>query len=64
MEVMDLDHDCFLVKLDNEQDYFKALTDGPWTIFDHYILVQQWSPRFKTSDPLPKKMIVWVQLPA
>ncbi|CAL1396119.1 unnamed protein product [Linum trigynum] len=58
MEVMDLNHDCFLVKLENEQDYFKALTNGPWTIFYHYILVQQWSPRFKTSDPLPKKMIV------
>ncbi|CAI0431003.1 unnamed protein product [Linum tenue] len=64
MEVLDLDHDCFLVKLDNEQDYFKALTDGPWTVFDHYLMVQQWTPQFKASDPLPKKMIVWVQLPA
>ncbi|CAI0623125.1 unnamed protein product [Linum tenue] len=64
MEVMDLDFDCFLVKLDNEQDYFRALTDGPWVIFDHYLVVQQWTPKFKVSDPLPKKMIVWVQLPA
>ncbi|CAL1405363.1 unnamed protein product [Linum trigynum] len=64
MEVKDLDHDCFLVKLNNEQDYFRALTDGPWVIFDHYLVVQQWSPKFKASDPLPKTMIVWVQLPA
>ncbi|CAI0404925.1 unnamed protein product [Linum tenue] len=64
MEVLDLDRDCFLVKLGNEQDYFKALTDGPWMIFDHYLVVQQWTPAFKVSDPLPKTMIVWVQLPA
>ncbi|CAI0391510.1 unnamed protein product [Linum tenue] len=64
MEVKDLDHDCFLVNLDNEQDYYRALTDGPWVIYDHYLVVQQWSPRFKASDPLPKTMIVWVQLPA
>ncbi|CAI0404379.1 unnamed protein product [Linum tenue] len=64
MEVKDLDHDCFLVKLDNEQDYFSALTDGPWVIHDHYLVVQKWTPKFKVSDPLPKMMIVWVQLPA
>ncbi|CAL1412967.1 unnamed protein product [Linum trigynum] len=64
MEIKDLDHDCFLVKLDNEQDYFRALTDGPWVIFDHYLVVQQWTPSFKASDPLPKTNIVWVQLPA
>ncbi|CAI0403606.1 unnamed protein product [Linum tenue] len=49
---------------DNEHDYYRALTDGPWVIYDHYLVVQQWSPRFKASDPLPKTMIVWVQLPA
>ncbi|CAL1354810.1 unnamed protein product [Linum trigynum] len=64
MEILDLDHDCFLVKLDNEKDYFRALRDGSWVIFDHYLAVQQWTPHFKVSDPLPKKMIVWVQLPA
>ncbi|CAL1371475.1 unnamed protein product [Linum trigynum] len=64
LEIRDIDYDCFLVKLDNEQDYFRALTDGPWLIFDHYLVVQQWSPSFKVSDPLPKTMIVWAQLPA
>ncbi|CAI0400101.1 unnamed protein product [Linum tenue] len=64
LEIRDLDYDCFLVKLDNEQDYFRALTEGPWMIFDHYLVVQQWSPSFKVSDPLPRTMIVWAQLPA
>ncbi|CAI0466321.1 unnamed protein product [Linum tenue] len=51
LEAIDLDHDCFLVKLSNEQDYFRALTDGPWVIYDHYLVVQQWTPNFKVSDP-------------
>ncbi|CAI0398670.1 unnamed protein product [Linum tenue] len=62
-EVHALDDDCFLVKLGSDQDYFKALTEGPWVIFDHYLLVQQWTPSFRVSDQLPKSMVVWVQFP-
>ncbi|CAI0399505.1 unnamed protein product [Linum tenue] len=64
IEIMDLDDTCYLVQLSNDQDYFKALTNGPWVIFDHYLAVQQWTPSFGIHDPLPKTMIVWVQLPA
>ncbi|CAI0444957.1 unnamed protein product [Linum tenue] len=32
MEVKDPDHECFLVKLENEQDYFRALTNGAWKV--------------------------------
>ncbi|CAL1362247.1 unnamed protein product [Linum trigynum] len=63
MEIMDLDDACYLVQLSNDQDYFKALTDGPWVIFDHYLAVQQWTPSFGVLDPLPKTIIVWIQLP-
>ncbi|CAN1153675.1 hypothetical protein LINPERPRIM_LOCUS14853 [Linum perenne] len=30
MHIVDLDKRCFLVKFAMEQDYFKALTGGPW----------------------------------
>ncbi|CAL1382849.1 unnamed protein product [Linum trigynum] len=63
MDVHALDQDFFLVKLGNDQDYYKALTDGPWTIFDHYLIVQQWSPSFRVYDKLPSTMVVWIQLP-
>ncbi|CAN1279585.1 hypothetical protein LINPERPRIM_LOCUS17072 [Linum perenne] len=46
MHVVDLDRSCFLVKFANMQDYFKALTDGPWLIFDHYLIVHPWDPTF------------------
>ncbi|CAN1805116.1 hypothetical protein LINPERHAP1_LOCUS24142 [Linum perenne] len=32
MQVVDLDKDCFLVKFGNDQDYFRALTGGPWKV--------------------------------
>ncbi|CAL1413224.1 unnamed protein product [Linum trigynum] len=63
MEVFAMDKDFFLVKLGNDQDYFKALSDGPWVIFDHYLVVQQWTPAFRFTDKLPSTMVVWVQFP-
>ncbi|CAN1805117.1 hypothetical protein LINPERHAP1_LOCUS24142 [Linum perenne] len=63
MQVVDLDKDCFLVKFGNDQDYFRALTGGPWMILEHYLIVQQWDPTFRVSDKLPAKMVVWVRFP-
>ncbi|CAN1725561.1 hypothetical protein LINPERHAP1_LOCUS136 [Linum perenne] len=39
MHIVDLDKRCFLVKFAMEQDYFKALTGGPWILLDHYKMV-------------------------
>ncbi|CAL1353201.1 unnamed protein product [Linum trigynum] len=64
IDILALGQECFLVKLDNDTDYFRALTKGLWTIFDHYCIVFQWTPAFRMSDDLPKTMVVWVQLPA
>ncbi|CAN1305099.1 hypothetical protein LINPERPRIM_LOCUS26416 [Linum perenne] len=47
----------------NDQDYFRALTGGPWMILEHYLIVQQWDPTFRVSDKLPAKMVVWVRFP-
>ncbi|CAN1816349.1 hypothetical protein LINPERHAP1_LOCUS27742, partial [Linum perenne] len=63
LQIIDLNKNCYLVKFDNEQDDFKALTGGPWMIFDHYLVIQQWDPSFRVSDKLPSKMVVWARLP-
>ncbi|CAN1842297.1 hypothetical protein LINPERHAP1_LOCUS36804 [Linum perenne] len=39
MHIVDLDRSCFLVKFGNNQDYFKALTGGPWIILDRYLII-------------------------
>ncbi|CAN1790449.1 Putative ribonuclease H protein At1g65750 [Linum perenne] len=63
LHIVDLDRNCFLVKFAQEQDYFKALTGGPWMLLDHYLIVHQWDQSFRVSDDLPKKMVVWVRFP-
>ncbi|CAN1126964.1 Uncharacterized protein At4g02000 [Linum perenne] len=63
MHIVDLDKSCFLVKFGAEQDYFKVLTGGPWILLDHYLIVHQWTPAFRVSNDLPKKMVAWVRFP-
>ncbi|CAI0394249.1 unnamed protein product [Linum tenue] len=60
---MDLNNETFLVTFGNDQDYLRALTGGPWVILDHYLVVHQWSPAFRTSDKPHRRVVAWVQLP-
>ncbi|CAL1383990.1 unnamed protein product [Linum trigynum] len=63
MDVMDLNNSTFLVNFNNEHDYLHALTGGPWVILDHYLIVHQWSPNFRTSEKIHRSVVAWVQLP-
>ncbi|KAK9038425.1 hypothetical protein V6N11_023295 [Hibiscus sabdariffa] len=49
--------------LGRRSDYLAALTDGPWTIFGHYITVELWSPNFDPSQAYPKWILAWIRLP-
>ncbi|CAN1799479.1 hypothetical protein LINPERHAP1_LOCUS22125 [Linum perenne] len=63
LHIVDLDKNCFMGKFANDQDYFKALTGGPWMILDHYLIVHQWDHSFRVSNDMPKKMVAWVRFP-
>ncbi|CAN1775312.1 hypothetical protein LINPERHAP1_LOCUS13284 [Linum perenne] len=63
MHIVDLDKSCFLIMFSIEQDYYKALTGGPWILLDHYLVVHQWEPSFQVSNDMPKKMVAWVRFP-
>ncbi|CAN1850148.1 hypothetical protein LINPERHAP1_LOCUS39710, partial [Linum perenne] len=52
------DHiNCFLVKFANDRDYLKALTNGPWMILDHYLIVHQWNHDFCVFVNMPKIVV-------
>ncbi|KAK9042765.1 hypothetical protein V6N11_071125 [Hibiscus sabdariffa] len=55
IRLMDIENDYFLVTFKLCSDYLKVLANGPWTIFGHYLTVQQWTPEFTTSIPYPTK---------
>ncbi|CAL1380725.1 unnamed protein product [Linum trigynum] len=63
LEILDLNDDTFLTTFGNDQDYLRALTGGPWVILDHYLVVHQWSPTFRTSDKPHRSVVAWVQFP-
>ncbi|CAL1397875.1 unnamed protein product [Linum trigynum] len=63
LDIMDLNNDTFLVTFSNEQDYLTALTGGPWVILDHYLVVHQWSPSFRTGQKPHRSVVAWIQLP-
>ncbi|CAI0467257.1 unnamed protein product [Linum tenue] len=60
---MDLEDDVCLATFDNDQDYFKALTGGPWVLLDHYLIVHQWSPEFRVGEAIPRTVTTWVRFP-
>ncbi|QHO58457.1 uncharacterized protein DS421_3g90760 [Arachis hypogaea] len=46
IDVIDLGNDFYLVRFFAEDDLDHALLDGPWKIYDHYLVVYLWEPNF------------------
>ncbi|KAL4369146.1 hypothetical protein GQ457_05G010380 [Hibiscus cannabinus] len=63
LQLIDLENNYFLVRIEDPRDYRKILTEGPWTIYGSYLTVQPWSRSFSTSEKHPSRVVVWVRLP-
>ncbi|XP_031111916.1 uncharacterized protein LOC116015889 [Ipomoea triloba] len=61
--LIDIGFGFFVARFDNKTDYLHVLLDGPWKIFDNYLVAQRWEPDFKPRMAKLKKMAVWVRLP-
>ncbi|CAN0899550.1 hypothetical protein LINGRAHAP2_LOCUS20337 [Linum grandiflorum] len=61
--MVDLESEVFLAIFEESSDYYHALTGGPWTILDHYLVVFAWDSQFRVTDDLPQKMVVWIRFP-
>lgn len=48
--------------LSHDEDQAKALIDGPWLIYDHYLTVREWTPNFWPEWGTIDKVVVWVRL--
>lgn len=47
--IIDLGDGYFLVTFSHKEDKRKALEEGPWLIYDHYLMVREWSPNFNPA---------------
>ncbi|KAJ8766218.1 hypothetical protein K2173_022277 [Erythroxylum novogranatense] len=63
MKMIDLDNGFFLVKFQEEGDYFRVLTEGPWVVFAQAVAVQRWSPSFRPSQAVVSHAVVWIRIP-
>ncbi|KAL4335590.1 hypothetical protein GQ457_07G002370 [Hibiscus cannabinus] len=63
LQLIDLENNYFLVRVEDPRDYERILTEGPWTIYGNYLTVQPWSRSFSTSEKHPSRVVVWVRLP-
>jgi hypothetical protein len=62
ISIIDLGFEYFLVYFTNEEDYTKALEDGPWLLYDHYLITREWTPNFHPSNATIEKAAVWVRI--
>lgn len=61
MELIDLDQDYFLARFEAQRDYDYARFEGPWMIFDHYLIVQEWMPNFNPQTNKIERILAWVK---
>ncbi|GAY68969.1 hypothetical protein CUMW_268340 [Citrus unshiu] len=61
--VIDLENNYFLIRFKSNEDMEFVLTQGPWTLMGHYLIVQPWSPQFDSSKEECDSVIVWIRLP-
>ncbi|KAL4303605.1 hypothetical protein GQ457_10G024780 [Hibiscus cannabinus] len=57
IQLIDLENNYFLVRLEDMRDYEVVLTEGPWTIFGNYLTVQPWSRSFNTDEKHPSQVV-------
>ncbi|KAK9106790.1 hypothetical protein Syun_022801 [Stephania yunnanensis] len=44
-------------------DFIRALTEGPWMVMDHYIIIHQWVPNFIPRENIISTIPMWIRLP-
>ncbi|KAL4332409.1 hypothetical protein GQ457_07G003100 [Hibiscus cannabinus] len=63
IQLVDLENNYYLVRFGDPKDYTMALTQGPWTIYGSYLIVQPWSRDFTPMEKHPSHVVVWIRLP-
>lgn len=59
--IIDLSKDFFLMTFTSDKDRDFALGQGPWLIYDHYLIVREWTPNFQPENAAIDSVAVWVR---
>jgi hypothetical protein len=48
-DLLDIGNGFFVVKFDSKEDKTKVIKGIPWEIYDHYLLIRQWTQTFNEN---------------
>lgn len=60
-DIFDIGNGYYMLKFSDEDDKKKAMEEGTWTIFNHYLMVCTWSQDFISPDAKIDKTLVWIR---
>ncbi|XP_016567269.1 uncharacterized protein At4g02000-like [Capsicum annuum] len=60
--MIDLGCDFYLIKFTQMQNMLHVLHDGPWFIFNNFLSVQKWEPKFVASQARITHTAIWIRL--
>lgn len=60
--IADMGQEYYLVTIAIEKDHDFALMEGPWLIYDHYLLVREQRVSFCPSGDTIKQLVGWVRI--
>lgn len=62
ISIIDVGNEFYFVKFHSKADYEFTLTGGPWLIFEHYLAIRKWEPKFKPYNTRTNKIVAWIRL--
>lgn len=63
LSLIDFGSDLFLIKFQKEKNMTKALHEGSWFVFNHFLSVRKWEPKFIASVTQLMYSAIWIRLP-
>lgn len=61
--MMEVSSSWYIARFEHAKDCHHVLVDGPWKLFDQYVVTQRWKPTFNPATTKIEKMAMWVRLP-
>lgn len=60
IDVLDLTKGVYVLRMVSHDDFLLLLAGGPRFLFDHYLAIQQWRPKFLPNQNIVASMAIWV----
>ena len=60
-DIIDVGNEYFMIKFECQLDKDKVISEGPWMVNNHYLVVKKWTLDFNPLDNCFGRTMVWVR---